>query len=147
MTDEERLVARLRELPDSIEPERDLWPEIAARLEPRRPWRRLILQIAAAIAIAGLIAGRAPASQEPTDVAEEIQRKGSEYVAAISALAREANERDRVAGREVALATIYGALFELQRSTGESVPEAMRAVDARREEESRRAERISLVRF
>ena len=156
-TDEERLVTRLAELPEEIAPERDLWPGIASRLERPRPLRRVLLQVAAAIAIfiGGLVAGSqsrpasvtAAAPQPRAEVAADIQRKGTDYVAAISALARESDELRRTEGREVALATIYGALAELQRSTGETVPEAMRAVDQRREEVSQRAETISLVRF
>jgi hypothetical protein len=51
--DETFLRSHLSDLPGSIEPERDLWPPIAARLTPRgraRP-RRALYQLAAAIAL------------------------------------------------------------------------------------------------
>ena len=51
--DETFLRSHISDLPASIEPERDLWPPIAARLAPRgraRPWRALY-QLAAAIAL------------------------------------------------------------------------------------------------
>jgi len=54
--DEAFLRAHLRDLPRSIEPARDLWPPIEARLTPRvraRP-RRLLYQLAAAIALIAL---------------------------------------------------------------------------------------------
>lgn len=49
-----RLLAEAAELPRSIEPPRDLWPEIEARLGERRPpaavaWRRFVYQAVAAI--------------------------------------------------------------------------------------------------
>jgi hypothetical protein len=51
--DETFLRSHISDLPESIEPERDLWPPIAARLAPRgraRP-RRALYQLAAAIAL------------------------------------------------------------------------------------------------
>jgi hypothetical protein len=50
--DDARLDAELRRLPLSVEPGRDLWPAIEARLEPREPRRRRsawLLQAAAAV--------------------------------------------------------------------------------------------------
>ena len=51
--DDEFLRSHISDLPESIDPGRDLWPQIEGRLKPRvrvRPWRTLY-QLAAAIAL------------------------------------------------------------------------------------------------
>jgi len=69
-----RLLAEAAELPRSIEPRRDLWPEIEARLGERRPavavaWRRFAYQAVAAIFFMALGAVLAlalrPAAESP----------------------------------------------------------------------------------
>lgn len=66
---DEQLVAAVRELPDSIQPRRDLWPEISGRLGQGRSYGKpqgnrpawLNQAVAASVALAfvvGLIAGR-----------------------------------------------------------------------------------------
>ena len=61
MTDHERddrefLEPLVRDLPRSIEPPRDLWPDIAARMQPARPPARWVTawKIAAALALMAL---------------------------------------------------------------------------------------------
>jgi hypothetical protein len=80
---EARLVERLATLPRSIEPPRDLWPGIAARLDEaaaRRPHRAALLAVGLAAALlVAFVAGRwsgvagpepaPPASDPPTAVA------------------------------------------------------------------------------
>lgn len=65
----ERLLAALAELPLELEPERDLWPEIAARTVARRParpyrWLATGLAAGALLAVAGL-RWLSPASEAP----------------------------------------------------------------------------------
>lgn len=116
------LVARLGGLPEEATPERDLWPQIASRLaEPARPRRaRLVLQMAAALALfaGGILVGRAtkePAAPEALRPAEEVQRTGSEYVAALATLGTARDPAERRQGREAALSALYGAAHELTR--------------------------------
>ena len=52
--DETFLRSHLRDLPRSIEPARDLWPPIEARLAPRRRPRRVLYQLAAAIVLVAM---------------------------------------------------------------------------------------------
>ncbi len=84
---------QLRQLPREIEPARDLWPGIAARLRPpaarsRRPWLAL-LSLAASLCLAvGLAVVLRPAtSTAPDPVAELVQREAEaltqEYEAAL----------------------------------------------------------------
>jgi len=145
-SEEERLRAladRLQGLPSEIEPERDLWPEIAARIQEPAPSvrshrNRRLLQAAAALAIfaGGVMVGRgtpqAPPAQAPTQApapirlepdalrsAIEVQRTGSEYVAALATLRSTDDPKVRLQGREAALSTLYGAARELTRISPE----------------------------
>lgn len=66
MNSDKRKVSALRELPGSIEPPRDLWPQIAAQLQPaaavapavRRPWRALAAAAMVASLALGMFIGR-----------------------------------------------------------------------------------------
>ncbi|HEU0154200.1 MAG TPA: hypothetical protein VFQ84_12740 [Arenimonas sp.] len=85
---------RLRQLPNEIEPPRDLWPGIAARLPaqaPRRPHRRWLggLSLAASLALGLGLAWqlRVPEVARPDPQAELVQREADaltrEYEAAL----------------------------------------------------------------
>jgi len=133
---EQDLLLRLAALPQEAEPARDLWPGIAARLAPEtlitvparsRPRRfRLLLQTAAAVLLftAGVAVGRqwedrpaAPSSvRDALAPAVEVQRTGTEYVAALRFLAeRPDSPATQAQGREAALSALYGAAHELVR--------------------------------
>ena len=141
MDDEQDLLLRLAALPREAEPDRDLWPGIAARLrvpapsdlleKPRRA--RWLIQAAAALLLfaGGVAVGRTwgteppapPRSQvrhDPLAPAVEVQRTGTAYVAALRSLA-ETNGSPwiRAQGREVALSILYGAAHELVRISPE----------------------------
>jgi hypothetical protein len=67
MNSDKRKVSALQELPGSIEPPRDLWPQIAAQLQPaaplappavRRPWRALAAAAMVASLAVGMFIGR-----------------------------------------------------------------------------------------
>jgi hypothetical protein len=135
-TPEEReLLRRLASLPQEAEPERDLWPGIAARIAtppqtaarpPRRA--RFLAQAAAALLLfaSGVAVGRSWSSgdstpqarqdRDPLAAAVEVQRTGTEYVAALRSLAeRPGNAGSREQGCEAALSTLFGAAHELVR--------------------------------
>jgi hypothetical protein len=131
--DLEALAARLGNLPREARPARDLWPEIAARMDTRpAPARRraaALLRLAAALLLfasgvaVGHVWGRSSAGAAP-DVrtagyplapAAEVQRAGTAYVAALAALRGERRTEVRVQGREVAFSTLLGAAHELSR--------------------------------
>jgi len=130
----------LSSLPAEADPSRDLWPGIESRLdaapavEPRqgargssflRPW----LQAAAAIALfaagaaSGLGLGRTPESKLPASsmdealaLAAEVQRTGSEYVAALAAFTSVVDSLSsdvRGQGTSAAFATLYSAVGQL----------------------------------
>ena len=133
---ERTLSDRVAELSYAKDTPRDLWPTVRSRLATAeyrsvrpRPTRISLLQAAAAVTIflLGALAGRtldsdsAPRRSAPSDplmAAAEVQRTGTAYVAAV------ARFRDVVAdsapgaagqAREVALAAVHGAAFELAR--------------------------------
>jgi hypothetical protein len=58
-------------------------------------------------------------AEGPLAPAVEVQRAGTEYVAALAALRRETRAEVRGQGREAALATLFGAAHELTRLTPE----------------------------
>lgn len=132
MNDED-LARSLGSLPREADPARDLWPEIEARIaRPPVPVRRPpLLRAAAAVLlfVSGLAVGHvwgrssaatAPASSHPLAAAEEVQRTGTEYVAALAALREETRSEVRTQGREAAFSTLYGAAHELSRLSPES---------------------------
>ena len=133
----EDLIARLGNLSREAEPARDLWPGIEARIagpaaasQSRRPLATL-LRLAAAILIfvSGVAVGRlwndsastpAPPVQDPLATAAEVQRAGTEYVAAVAALRGEPRAEVRDQGREAALSTLVGAAHEIARMSPEN---------------------------
>jgi hypothetical protein len=146
----------LDRLPREAAPARDLWPEIESRLHPPVPARRrtsLFLRLAAAVLlfVSGVAVGHLWGSAErPAEVrtegplapATEVQRAGTEYVAAVAALRREPRAEIRVQGREAAFATLFGAAHELTRLTPEddTEPEILSTVsEGRGQGEVRRA--------
>lgn len=133
----EALAARLGNLSREAEPARDLWPGIEARIagpatasQSRRPLGAL-LRLAAAVLIflSGVAVGRvwdrsgsapAPPVQDPLAAAAEVQRTGTEYVAAVAALRGEPRAEVRDQGREAALSTLVGAAHEIARMSPEN---------------------------
>jgi hypothetical protein len=134
----------LDQLPREAAPARDLWPEIETRLSDQPvPVRRRsprFLRLAAAVVLfasgvaVGLVWGRstAPArdatagvhARGPLAPATEVQRAGTEYVAALAALQRERRAEVRGQGREAAFAAMFGAAHELARLTPEDDTES-----------------------
>lgn len=138
---EQPLADRLNALPREADPPRDLWPDLRERIEaePRgRSWLRPALAAAAAVSIflLGMAVGRAGGPTEvttgldgrgpvdPMAAAAEVQRTGTEYVAAVARLrATAAGSGGPVAeqARGAALAAVHGAAWELARmSPGDS---------------------------
>lgn len=133
---ERQLSERVAGLAGATDPPRDLWPALRARLaaEPQigdRPRsHRAALQAAAGIAIflVGAIAGRSlppdPVGPDrflagdPLSAAAEVQRAGTAYVEAVARFHYAATSSETGAAaqaREVALAAVHGAAFELAR--------------------------------
>lgn len=137
---ERPLSERLSGLPRESDPPRDLWPGVLERIEAeprgirarpprRRPASRRALRAAAAIALflAGGVAGRAlprggsperGAPGDPLAAAAEVQRAGTAYVAALADFRAAASDAPGVTvaqARDVALAAVYGAAWELER--------------------------------
>ena len=132
--EEQDLLLHLAALPREAEPLHDLWPGIATRLAseapaavPAKPRRRLLIQVAAALLLftGGVLVGRQwperaqPPARPARDLlapAVEVQRTGTEYVAALRTLAeRQGNPAAQAQGREAALSALYGAAHELVR--------------------------------
>ncbi len=146
------VVERLRTLPKEAAVSQDLWPTIrdriavggptstagrstsryAGRYAGRRTWLRAAaaLLIFATGAASGLAVGRE--KQEPPPVlddalalAAEVQRTGSEYVAALAAFASMVDSLSldaRLQGRDVAVATLFGAVTQLAALTERKRP-------------------------
>ncbi|HEX3131015.1 MAG TPA: hypothetical protein VH394_27015 [Thermoanaerobaculia bacterium] len=138
------------QLPREAAPNRDLWPEIEARLNQPEPVRRrppALLRIAAALLLfasgvaVGHVWGRSPAeppavqTRGPLAPATEVQRAGTEYVQALAALRREPRAEVRGQGQEAAFAAMFGAAHELARLTPEddTESEVLSAVSGMRE--------------
>lgn len=134
--DDRELSERLGRLPQDAEPERDLWPGVAAALpavpEPgvrsrARTWTPFVQAAAAAVLFAaglgsGLAIGAARSNGElgpvssAMELAAEVQRTGTEYVAALAAfnaIVDSLSLDTRVQGRDAALAALYGAAQEV----------------------------------
>ena len=133
---ERPLSDRAAELPLEKDTPGDLWPAVRARLAtaephpaPPRRFSTSLLQAAAAIAVflLGALAGRSldagsgprrEASSDPLVAAAEVQRTGTAYVAAVArfrAVAGDFAPGAVAQAREVALAAVHGAAFELAR--------------------------------
>lgn len=130
------LSERVASLPRATDPTRDLWPPLRARLavEPVVPLRsaprRVALRAAAAVALflGGALAGYALgtgsddtprfAAGDPLAAAAEVQRTGTAYVEAVArfrAIAADSAPDAVGQARDVALAAVHGAAFELAR--------------------------------
>jgi hypothetical protein len=115
------LLARLRAAEHDIAPERDLWPAVSGRLPGRRgPRWAALLRVAAAVLLftGGVATGRemSRGTQRtvpdlPADPAARIQRTGSEYVASLASA-----DVTVPAVRETALSTLYGAVYQMNRT-------------------------------
>lgn len=130
----------LDRLPREAAPARDLWPEVEARLNRSEPVRRrpsALLPIAAALLLfasgvaVGHLWGRSTAETAapfqpagPLAPATEVQRAGTEYVAALAALRQEPRAEVRGQGQEAAFAALFGAAHELARLTPEDDTES-----------------------
>jgi hypothetical protein len=132
--EETEILQRLAALPLEAEPAGDLWPAVAARIaapatpKARSP-RRFLAQAAAALLLfaSGVAAGhrwgaheataiRTAPARDPFVAAAEVQRTGTEYVAALRSLADCTDGSGaREQGREAALSAFYGAASELVR--------------------------------
>jgi len=140
---ERPLSVALAGLAEEADPPRDAWPGLRARIEaegrgatirelpgrrPARPWTRAVLQTAAAVALLALGAalgrtirpdGTYPRPvDDPLMAATEVQRTGTEYVAAIARFRDLTARGDRAQvdqARDVALAAVHGAAWELTR--------------------------------
>lgn len=145
LEEERPLSDRLDALPREADPPRDLWAAVRneitverqdadtgriGRLTPFRGWARPALRAAAVVALflLGAAVGRwsadvetgaeRAASDDPMVAAAEVQRAGTEYVAALArfrATAREAPSATVDQAWDVALAAVHGAAWELER--------------------------------
>lgn len=122
---------RISALPEAADVVPDQWDGIRAAIErrtARRPDRRRWVQIAAAVTLlaAGLAGGYAAGQRQATaprssideamELAAEVQRTGSEYVAALAAFTAVVDSLSddvRLQGRDAAIATLVGAATEL----------------------------------
>lgn len=137
MERDRELEERLARVPLDAEPARDLWPQVARAIDSapalgtapaRRRVPRVPLQIAAALALfaGGILVGQrwgesapatppAPAPEGPLATAAEVQRAGTEYVAALSRLGEATGPLERDQGVDAALSALQGAAYELVR--------------------------------
>ena len=126
------LTDRLAALPTEADPGTDGWPAIEARLRRRRgagAWMKAAAAVAlfAAGAGGGFLA-RGSLDAPPTGsidealiLAAEVQRTGTEYVAALAAFAAVVDSLSadaRAQGRDAAIATLFGAANELAALSG-----------------------------
>lgn len=159
--DPERAIAeRLAALPKDADPRSDLWHDIAARIRSEPVFQRgsTLVQLAAASVIfaVGLGTGLAvsggapqpsvqPSAMAAMQLAAEVQRTGTEYVAALAAFASAVDSLSadaRRQGREAAIAALLGAAKEWADLSG-VVPEDLalyRTISSERDE-------VATVRF
>jgi hypothetical protein len=125
------LTDRLAALPSEADSGTDGWPAIEARLRSHR--RTGWLKVAAAVALfaagagggffaRGTLEAPSPGSiDEALVLASEVQRTGTEYVAALAAFAAVVDSLSvdvRSQGRDAAIATLFGAANELAALSG-----------------------------
>lgn len=132
--DLESIIERLRELPREAEAGDDGWPAVRERIEPRGlravrahpAWLRAAAAVVlfAAGGLGGFFIARpdddmatsATRFDEALALAAEVQRTGTEYVAALAAFAAVVDSLSadvRAQGRDAAIATLFGAANEL----------------------------------
>ena len=127
-TEMERLVERLGALPREAGSGTDGWPAVRARISPgggRSRWIRAAAAtlIFAAGGLGGFLigdrggeAGPSTSIDQALTLAAEVQRTGTEYVAALAAFAAVVDSISadvRAQGRDAAIATLFGAAHEL----------------------------------
>lgn len=133
---------QLRQLPREIEPPHDLWPGIAARLQPARPARRGLgwlagLAVAASLCLAVGLAwqqGRAPS---PDPQAQLVQREAQALTREYQAALVQFDGAPLPAPIEPALATLDQSAAEIRRAM-DSDPGARYLLDQLRRTYSRR---------
>jgi hypothetical protein len=133
---------QLRQLPRDIEPPRDLWPGIAARLQPVRParnGRRWLagLAIAASLCLAVGIAWQQGVAPSPDPQAQLVQREAQALTLEYEAALVEFEGAPLPAPIEPALALLDQSAAEIRRAM-DSDPGARYLLDQLRRTYSRR---------
>jgi len=131
--DLESIIERLRELPREAKAGDDGWPAVRERIAPQGlrvvathpTWLRAAAAVVlfAAGGLGGFFIARTDGSEksasrfdEALALAAEVQRTGTEYVAALAAFAAVVDSLSadvRAQGRDAAIATLFGAANEL----------------------------------
>lgn len=134
---------QLRQLPREIDPPRDLWPDIAARLERpaaprRRPWLG-VLAMAASLCLAVGLAWqlRAPAPAKADFRAELVQREAEALTREYQAALGQFEGAPMPAPLEPALATLDQSAADIRLAIA-SDPEAVFLLDQLRRTYARR---------
>ena len=132
--DENELRWQLRQLPRELDPPRDLWPGIAARLQApaprrRRPWLGL-LAMAACLCVAVGVAFylRGPVAPAPGLEAELVQREAEALTREYEAALREFEGAPLPAPLAPALATLDDSAAEIREALSEQ-PGSARLLD------------------
>lgn len=133
---------QLRQLPRDIEPPRDLWPSIAARLPPVRPARRRLgwlagLAVAASLCVAVGIAWQQARPPAPDPQAQLVQREAQALTREYEAALVQFDGAPLPAPIEPALATLDQSAAEIRRAM-DSDPGARYLLDQLRRTYSRR---------
>jgi len=134
----QRLLARTADLPREIEPSRDLWPEIAARLEPvqkvvrgRFGSTRWLAVAAAVVAAVGslLIAYSVGRQQAGTRVVTTVEATPLAVPAGLSATDFADAEAEFQAARDALLATLASRRASMSPETLRVVDDNLRVID------------------
>ncbi|MCX7033665.1 MAG: hypothetical protein NT046_06790 [Arenimonas sp.] len=133
---------QLRQLPREIEPPRDLWPGIAAKLRPARSARKGLgwlagLAIAASLCLAVGIAWRLDSPLPADPQAELVQREAQALTREYQAALRQFDGAPLPAPIEPALATLDQSVSDIRRAL-DSDPGARYLLDQLRRTYSRR---------
>ena len=133
---------RLRQLPREIEPSRDLWPGIAARLPARAPRPRrwpTLLALAACLSLAvGVAAWLRPAAAPAPDLrAELVQREADALVREYEAALAEMSAVPVPEPLAPALATLDESALQIRQALAEQ-PDSARLLDQLKRTYSRR---------
>lgn len=132
--DENELRWQLRQLPRELDPPRDLWPGIAARLQapaPRRcrPWPGVLaLAACLCLAVGAALFLRGPAAPAPGLEAELVQREAAALTREYEAALREFEGAPVPAPLAPALATLDASAEEIRGALSEQ-PGSVRLLD------------------
>lgn len=132
--DENELRWQLRQLPRELEPPRDLWPGIAARLQApaprrRRPWPVLLAMAACLCLAVGLAFHlRGPEAPAPGLEAELVQREAQALTREYEAALREFDGAPVPAPLAPALATLDDSAEQIREALSEQ-PGSVRLLD------------------